>query len=107
MISKAVTVTTEYQIYVGVPRQLTADHAMEFAGHYFECGMTMVEAKGVWPGPDGLEEETSLVITILGDGPDMSEKVGAFADAYAQEFDQAQVIWTTTTRLLHSKEYHP
>jgi hypothetical protein len=96
---------TEYKIYVGVPHGVTTDDAQEFIGSQLETGMTIPEASGVWDVPEALEAEQSLVITILSPDPAMPDLIDSFADAYAEEYDQMQVIWTTQSLLYTDREY--
>ncbi len=106
MISEARMDSIEYKIYVGVGRLTDTDEVRQFiVDTQFTDGLTITEADGVWLGPDGMEEEDSLVITILSDDITMTSQIRNFADAYAAEYYQMQVIWSETPVTFTSREY--
>lgn len=106
MISEARMDSIEYKIYVGVGRLTDTDEVRQFiVDTQFTDGLTITEADGVWLGPDGMEEEGSLVITILSDDITMTSQIRNFADAYAAEYYQMQVIWSETPVTFTSREY--
>tara|TARA_R110002012_G_C11652857_1_gene611539 strand:- start:1475 stop:1801 length:327 start_codon:yes stop_codon:yes gene_type:complete len=106
MISEARMNSIEYKIYVGVGRLTDTDEVRQFiVDTQFTDGLTITEADGVWLGPDDMEEEDSLVITILSDDITMTSQIRNFADAYAAEYYQMQVIWSETPVTFTSREY--
>jgi hypothetical protein len=104
MISTWKTAMTEFRIYVGVPHS-DYEEAKEFIYNNLYTPMTITEATGVWNGPEGHEQEDSLVITVLTKNTAMPDMIEAFADAYAEKYDQAQIIWTTQALLYTDREY--
>jgi len=106
MISEARMDSTEYKIYVGVPHQVDLEDVRQFIIEaQFTDSLTITDATGLWLGPDGAEEERSLVITIMSDDITTLSQIRRFADDYAQQYYQMQVVWSETPITFGSREY--